>query len=243
MTNALSTLSSDGRFERLSPQGEIPSPRIKTKGFAYNGKLVMVGGKVQQMDESREQDFFKWKDILHNSTQFYTNEFYEYDPKTNIFKRLLIHGAYLSPRVGFALAILEDRVFIHGGVRNEEGLNDFYVLDMTSLKLAPIGVNGYGGKSICNHVAEAISDTQLLFVGGTLEGKVISHKVKIYDAKKNEWKDEDPISPLMGWGLTDFRSVSFSRKTGVSVLLVSGYNDISRMTHPRYMVLFNITFS
>ena len=239
LTNALSTLSCDGDFETLHPEGWIPSPRGRHQGFTHNQKLYFLGGIVAQIDESRKKDYVEYKE------KFLTNELIEYDPNFNAFTRLSIRGPRLSPRIGFALAILEDRVFIHGGVTQEAGsrivLKDFYVLDVTSLELTQIKEAGYS-TPLSYHVSIPISNRHVLFVGGENADAVIN-QVKIFDVEKREWEEEEPISSEIGAGLSDNQAASFPRKNCFSVLCLGGYIDWEWKTHPNYMVLFNVTLS
>ena len=237
--NALSTLSADGHFERLNPEGWIPSPREDHQGFVYNGKFYFIGGVVTQRNELRRVDYIHWY-----ANQYFTNELIEYDPISNTFTQLFTRGARLSPRYRFALAVLEDRVFIHGGFggSTSEALNDFYVLDMESLELAIIQEKGYQ-ESIVAHVSIPLSETLILFVGGVTGGVTYNttNEIKIFDAEKSEWKEEEPLSSKLGTGLTNHRAISFPRKDGVSILCLGGFSD--PRVHPSYMVLFNVTFN
>ena len=104
MTDALSTLSADGRFERLVPDGQVPSSRAKHQGFAYKNKFYFGGGKELRSDGGYEL----------------TNDFYKYDPRLNLFTRLSIRGKRMKPRRDFAIALLGDRVFIHCGWTSTE---------------------------------------------------------------------------------------------------------------------------
>ena len=239
---ALSTLSAKGHFERLNPEGWIPSPRYDHQGFAYNGKFHFIGGVVTQRNESRKEDYIHWY-----ANRFFTNELIEYNPISNTFTQLFTHGARLSPRLGFALAVLRNRVFIHGGFggSTSEPLNDFYVLDMKSLELAIIQETGYL-ESIGAHVSIPLSETLILFVGGVTGGVTYNttNEIKIFDAEKSEWQEEEPLSSKLSAGLGAHRAISFPRKDGISILCLGGIiKTPHNTTHPSYMVLFNVTFN
>ena len=242
-TNALSTLDSNGHFERLYPEGWIPSPRYGNQGFAHNGKFYFIGGVVKQINESRKEDYIKSK-----SGYIYTNEFVEYDPKSNAFTQLYIKGTHHSPRMASALAVLGDQVFIHGGHAPKGtsyvSLNDFYVLDMKSFKLTEIKETGYF-EAMHHHEAISLSDRHILFVGGVSHptGNV-TNQVKIFDAKTNQWKEEEPLSFEIGAGLQVHRAIRFPDKNNsVAVLCMGGFIDSLFHTHSSYMVLFNISFN
>ena len=244
LTNALSTLSADGHFKRLSPRGEIPSPRRNHRGFVHNGTVYFLCGVVGEVDKSRKEDF---ADKGHGDGFFYTNELIEYDPIQNRFSHPRVRGARLSPRSAPAIAVLSHRAFIHGGKNkgaNRGEISDFYVLDMTSLQLTEIKATGYT-KGIWCHIAVPISKRHILFAGGAIpnpQSQILNrftNQVKIFDTEKEEWEEEEPLSSVSGTGLADHRAVEFPKANGVSILCIGGLED-SRRRHPSHMVVFDV---
>ena len=112
------------------------------------------------MDERRSRDFVRWS----GENAFFTNSLYRYSPKDNHFRRLSLRGAFLPPRTGCAVALLDHRVFIHGGKCDEVGLTDFFVCDLKTLELTEIKNFGFPTQ-ICHHSATSVSDRHVLFVG------------------------------------------------------------------------------
>ena len=233
-TDALSTLSADGHFERVSPMGEIPSPRRDHRAFTYQGKLYFFGGYVQQVDEARKEDFVESKLGV-----FYNNDFHEYDPKSRRFSRLKIRGARISPRIGSAIATNGQQVFIHGGERNGKFFKDFYLLDLNSLEFTEIKQTVFNDSNTF-HTATSFFQRYLFFAGGETPGQV-SNQVKIFDAKSFRWKEEEPMSSEIGKGLWLHRAIKFPREKGFSLICVGGYIYSPSKTHPSHMVLFDIT--
>ena len=93
--DALSTLSASGFFTRLQPTGDIPSTRIRHRGFSHAEKVHWIGG----FDDRRN----------------YFNELHQYDPESNSITLLKTTGASFTPQSDFAIAVVGDRAFIHGG--------------------------------------------------------------------------------------------------------------------------------
>ena len=114
---------------------------------------------------------------------------------------------------------------------------------MKSFKLTEIKETGYF-EAMHHHEAISLSDRHILFVGGVSHptGNV-TNQVKIFDAKTGQWKEEEPLSSKIGPGLQMHRVIRFPGKNSVSVLCLGGVNNLSRNTHPSYMILFNIALS
>ena len=110
---------------------------------------------------------------------------------------------------------------------------------MISLQLTEIADTGYLNP-LHAHVSISLSKTLILFVGGKDRDHILSNKVKIFDAEKREWRDEEPFLSKLGLGLGDHRAIGFPRKDGVSIICLGGFSNISK--HPSYMVVFNATF-
>ena len=92
---------------------------------------------VARSNELRKENILE---SLESPGLFYTNEFIKYDTKSNTFTHLPLLGARFWPRIGFSIAVLSDRVFIHGGYTQGLSslvvLHDFYALNMKFLLLA-----------------------------------------------------------------------------------------------------------
>ena len=69
------------------------------------------------------------------------------------------------------------------------------------------------------------------------------NQVKIFDAKSQQWKEEEPISSEIGEGLLLHRAIKFLREKGFSLICVGGYLDNPLETHPSHMVLFDISYA
>ena len=244
-TDALSTLSRAGRFERLSPTGDVPSPRDGHRGWSYRDEIFILGGLVQRVDEARKSNFVEIKKIPGT---YYNNDCYRYKPKSNEFSRVLTTGDGPTPRIGFGVALLDDCVYTYGGHCNGIWLNDLHVLKLNSEKLewtriASDGLTGFS-MGLCYHTLSAISDTQIMMVGG--DGKAgafgndkIMNKVWIYDAKKCRWKEDEPLPAEFGAGLLMHQAVEIPKENGVFVLCIGGYVDTGRTKHPEHLVLYD----
>jgi len=240
LDNSLSTLSAFGQFVRLQPTGDIPSPRWSHRGFTHDGKSYFLGGIVakESVDETRRENFVE---STSQPGQFYTNEIYRYDSETNEFARITTTGARISPRSIPAVATLGNRVYIHGGYRNG-ALNDFLVLDMDTLMCDTIEDAGFP-TGLYAHTLTPISANQLLLVGGA--GGRMSNRVKIFNADKLEWKDEESLpSTMVGdeGGLMYHRAVTAQTEQGKTLLCIGGWIDSAMTKHPSHIAAFRISF-
>ena len=164
------------------------------------------------------------------STDFLTtNDLHEYDPGTNTFSPFVTSGAIPTPRDSFAIAILDDRVFLHGG-RDASGCSPkdhFVVLDMRTRVWTKID-SGFS-TDLWGHTLSPISSSQLLLVGGTngpsrLFQSQLLH-VMIFDADVNQWKNGES-SPVEFCGnqegLYHHRTVEIANKNGLIVICMGG---------------------
>ena len=226
------------------PEGWIPTPRQKHQAFCYDGKVFFFGGVVNQIDESRKGDFIEIRypnvRISNHFRFYYTNELLEYDPKTNRLTRLQIRGDQLTPRIDFAMAVVGDQVYIHGGWLRQEVLNDFYALNMKTLELEKIEETGYMG-GVFGHNMISILNRYILFTGGFNYNDGFLNNVKIFDTKERQWKEEEPLSPEIGLGLYHHRTVKFSSTSGDTVLCVGGLVE-NYKTVASHMVAIDLVY-
>ena len=96
---------------------------------------------------------------------FHTNDLYQYDPRSNLFSRLLLRGARLTPRSKVAVAVLGDHAYIHGGECKFEQLKDFFILNMATLELTEIRETGLP-QGVYNHTLTPASGKHILMAGG-----------------------------------------------------------------------------
>ena len=242
-TNALSTLSTSGKFQRLHPTGEVPSERREHRGFAFEGKVHFIGGFTRQLDRLRQEDFMEKSEL---SRYYFTNDIYRLDPRDISFTRVSTSGARLPPRSGFGIALLDQRLFVHGGINNQP-LNDFFVLDLKSLEWTEILETGLS-TPLSNQTLTRATDTEIMLVGGNrkisdTESK-ISNKVKIYDVGKSEWRDEAPLPTEFGGadgGLLLHETVEMRCGSSVCLLSLGGFVDKKQgSAHPSHIAVFEI---
>ena len=236
LTNALFTLTLSGKFQRVDPTGEIPSPRRSHQGFAHEGKLYFLGGDVEEIDESRKKDFKEDDDGF-----IYTNELYRFDPKAKekAFSLVPTSGDRMSPRANFGLAVVGDRVFVHGGYDGERK-RDFLVLDMRSFHWSGIEETGFS-KGIAAHSLTRFSNTEMFVVGGVEGGNTLSKKVKVFDAAKSKWQDEESLpAEFCGdeGGLVYHCAVKIPIEGSAFVFCLGGLVDSKQ--HPNHMLVFEI---
>jgi N-acetylneuraminic acid mutarotase len=82
----------DPSADTWTSKSPLPAPR-SCRAAAVNGKIYAVGGRLQDTS--------------------FTNLVEEYDP---VFDRWISKAAMPAPRVGFALAVLNDKIYVVGGL-------------------------------------------------------------------------------------------------------------------------------
>jgi len=239
-TDALSTLSPSGRFKRLSPTGDVPSPRCEHGGWSCLDEIFILGGLVQRVDETRMSNFVKDKDVPGT---YFNNDCYRYNTISNEFSRVLTTGEGPTPRSGFGVARLDDCVYTYGGVCNGVALNDLRVLNLRRLEWSKIDGAGFSS-ALCVQTLSPISRTQLMMVGGNSPGG-ITNKVWVFDAAKSVWKENEPLPAEFGGsggGLMMHRAVEIPKENGVFVLCIGGYVDAELKKHPEHFILYDVSF-
>ena len=193
---------------------------------------------MKEKDESGKFDY-----VGRYLGWFSTNELYEYDPGTNTFSPVFTSGAIPTPQLGFGIAILDDRVFVHGGRCDRTPLGDFAVLDMRTLVWTKIDDFGFS-TGLWLHTLTPISSSQLLLVGGEGSGTHASNRVKIFDADLNQWKDEDSLPDEFcanDGGLWGHSAIGVPKENGVAVICVGGTFGFFEK-FPNHILMFDVTY-
>jgi len=248
-TDVVSTLSAEGRFSKRSPSTALTTipPRAEHKAFVYKDKIFFLGGFVPSEYATDSND--EYVECTINPGVRYTREFYRFDPATDEIEKMSSTSSPFTPRVGFAPAILGDRLFVLGGHCNG-ALNDFLSFDMVARQWTALTKIEFA-KGIRYHTITPISPTQLLLVGGENdEGSTLSNRVRIFDADADKfaWKEEEPLErELVGaGGLTEHKAVRTKNETGVVVLCLGGFVDAPythSWTHPNHIAVFDVGYA
>ena len=112
-------------FKLLPAVGARPLPRCGHEGWTHEGKLFFLGGLVGTTDP--------WSLLTSNveNDGVFDESLYQFDPENNVWTRLTTLGASPPPRYFFAVAKIEDQVFIHGGLGTLQRYSIACWLDIT----------------------------------------------------------------------------------------------------------------
>ena len=238
--NDISTLSSDGEFTRLRPTGDfIPSPRHLHKAWSYDDQFYCFGGQVK---EQKQHFNFKWI-----SQDGYTNETLKFDTKTLTWTRLAIKGVGPSPRRDFAVAQLDHRVIVQGGLNEDWWLSDIFMLDLKTTTWNEIENTEISNRLRYNSLSP-VSISQLLFVGGEADQPI--DQVATFDIIKSEWMKEAPFPPTFfppevdeqgsPKKLVDHQAFEMRNETAVVVICIGGLVAEFDVIHSHHMIIFEL---
>ena len=236
-TNALSTLSSDGKFSRIHPSGDVPRPIFDHRAWSFDGKIFFFAGLIKETDGERKKMMTEWN---QNPALFYSNNVHQYDLATNEFSSVTTTGTNPTPRKDFAVARVGSSSYIHGGWCNR-WLNDFFALNLETMQWTKIGESGFQ-EGIDDHSLTKVSEKEILLVGGVHKYGV-SDKVKLFNIDEQTWRVAArlPLDVAGGEeGLHRHDAIHVPNENGVFVFCVGGYVDLQWRNHPKRLVLFDI---
>ena len=168
------------------------------------------------------------------------NKLYEYDPESNAFALIKTKGSVPSGRSKAAVVQRDNNVYLHGGIASDcQPRNDFFILDMETLIWTRIKATGLP-RGIEGHTLSRMSSSQMMLVGGKMESMGSSNAVLIFDAVKEEWREEAPISPEAGVnGCYNHYAFPIPTDEGVVIVIIGGRDDAKPSD---LMLLFEISY-
>lgn len=257
ISNEVHSFSPSSRaFKRLPVIGNRPSPRSCHEGWTHEGKLFFFGGLVKGKEKAaakrevgsdyRENENGNWDGGECD------NLLCQFDPQTNEWAVVETSGPIPSPRYSYAVAKLDNQVFILGGQggagKHGHGsvLGDFTMLDMRTSTWTKIeGIH----PSWCGHSLSPISSTRLFLRGVDVpdefdasgdevqdfqrELEVGGHqnqkKVRIFNVKDEQWTEDLFVEPDWPHNYYPPRSrvVGVETENGISLFSFGGKNDES----------------
>ena len=194
-TNCLSSLTLDGRFRRITINGDKPFPRYESIAWSYEGDLYFGFGISSGVDLKAGEKYIEGGEWIWGPGRGRTNEILKFDMEQKSFSLLVTSGPSPDPRWEFGFTKLDEKIYIHGGYgrayRSDDKLNDKYKannifqLDLKQRKWFKFEEFGFS-KGIKWHSLSAISSRQFMLIGG--RGRFQDSKVAmIYDTKRRSW--------------------------------------------------------
>jgi hypothetical protein len=247
-TNEVFSVTTSGEFVRLRLVGAVPSPRDKHRGWCYDGAIYFLGGEGPKADSGflrRSRPALSKGDWQKDTTEpgiYSTNQLLKLDLSSSSFSLHPTSGTPPSPRACFAVAQVNENVFVQGGLCDGVGLRDFHHLNMATGAWSQLKESG-PPRSLRNHTLSPISENGLLLVGGGSDGTP-TKEVWRCDVTSLDWTREADLSDeFVGGeeGLMCHRAVSLKKEGQVTnIVILGGYLDIKLTRHPRHVLNYEL---
>ena len=170
---------------------------------------------------------------------FFTNELYQFDPRSNGIRRVKTWGQRPTPHDFsiYAVAQLDHRVFQHGASDGDR--QHFFMLNLLTMQWSKI-MHQSNLNRLFEHTLTRISASQLLLFGGNVDD-VVSDRAAIFDVDEAQWKEETSLSSEAGEprGLVRHKAFPVWTEGRLSVICIGGYTDWK--THPDHILVFDVT--
>ena len=199
---------------------QAPSCRSYMTGWEYGKKLWCFGGYGANLASVGHLNEFGDFDGRHN------NQLLGFDPSSINWSNLQCSGTVPSPRSRHASAMLDDKVWLYGGVPGStmHYLHDLYVLSMPNLTWTQIQTKGLM-PALEQMSLNAITDTKLAFYGienlENKEAKCVTCILDVSDMSCREFKFTASFTNHM----YRFYQTGTSGLYG-SVIIIGGYNGL-----------------
>ena len=217
-TDIVSLSPTDCVFKSLPVSGDKPTPIYNHRGWAYKGKAFFFGG-LSEWTEIRRENLLSC-----------------FSPGTNEWSKLETKGQSPSPREEYGVAVLENRVFIHGGTKKKE--SDMHTLHMKSMIWTQVK-SKCGPRQLEYHSLSPISSSQLLLVGGGG-----SRKVWTFNVNDSSWKEQDQLSDdIVGADpnaeMVQHGAIHITTDEGLKVVCFGGRVGVNQ--HSQHLLILSIT--
>ena len=151
------------------------------------------------------------------------NQLIKFDPRAEEYSLETTNGCDPPPRHDFGVAQLNEKIFILGGDgKDGKRLNDFYCLNMDTKCITEIKDCGIP-RGVNNHTLSVGSSSELVLVGGRVDGSGRPNEVLIFDVPSETWKRGQKLPrEFCEKGLDVHATVEVKRGRRVKKLVVIG---------------------
>ena len=122
-------------WTRLSPEGVPPLRCFGAAAWSHEDKIWMFGGQGDPPSDSQslQLGLSGGRYVPLDDEEGISNQLVCYNTATNAWEWLASSGTAPSPRAGHSVAKVDGTVYVFGG-RQENTVNDFYSLDLNTLR-------------------------------------------------------------------------------------------------------------
>ena len=123
-------------WSKLSPEGVPPLRCYDAAAWSHEGKIWMFGGcgPPPSANQDIQLGVCGGEYIPLNILRGFSNQLVCYDPTTNAWEWPVSSGTAPSPRDCHSVAKVDDTVYVFGGRQVNGHVNDFYSLDLNTLR-------------------------------------------------------------------------------------------------------------
>ena len=166
-----------------------PSARERHSVWKYDEKMWIFGGYGRPIDF---YDIYNKKHELNKHGKFtggtigssgFNNQLLYFDPFSETWTNVACCGDVPAPRSDAASAVINDKVYLHGGSSSVSYGKEMYELDMQSITWTRIKATGLTPNVQCKSSLIPVSAKQLVFFGGS--GR--QGGTKIFDVQSQMW--------------------------------------------------------
>ena len=124
-------------WSKLSPEGVPPLKCYDTAAWSHGDKIWMFGGCGDPPSANQETELGLCGGRyvpLHGGKRGFSNQLVCYNTATNAWEWPTSSGTSPSPRDGHSVAKVDDTIYVFGGRQGNCYVNDFYSLDLNTLR-------------------------------------------------------------------------------------------------------------
>ena len=123
-------------WSKLSPEGVPPLRCYNTAGWSHEGKIWLFGGRGDPPTDNQNLHLglCGGSYVPLNGEEGFSNQLVCYNTATNAWEWPASSGIVPSPRDGHSVAKVDDTVYVFGGRQLNGHVNDFYSLDLNTLR-------------------------------------------------------------------------------------------------------------
>ena len=175
---------------QIKKHTKVASPRAFPCGWEYRRKMWIFGGFGPSPTLQSQSYLNDYGDFVNSVVNLgYNNQLLSFDPFTQTWKNVVCFGDVPSPRADPSTAIINDKVWLYGGLMLSGRKDDLYELNMASLSWTQLQTNMPRPPAMKSFSLTPVTPNHLVLHGSTDELK----STWILNVNSYKWK-QHPVS-------------------------------------------------